>query len=590
LESIMKKYWQSICILSVAMAASAAAQTITDVVNAASRIPSGFPSAAIAQGSLFVIVGTGLGPDQLQQASVPLPTTDGLAGVTVQINVGGAIVDGIMVYAATNEVAVILPSSTPTGSGTVTVNNNGATVTAPILVVSSAFGVFTLAYAPGFEDAMPLPAAAFNVASDGSTTPNSASQPAQSGQPMLINGTGLGKITSDETQSGASDVPSVSLHLFVGVQEAQVLSAGRGTCCTGLPDGYPVPPGIAAWDVIQFVVPNNVVGCFVNVVVQIGSFVSNSGTIAVSPDGSPCTDETAVDPGDTVTLSGTARTGNILLSRNVNRTPTTGLTLEIGTDSGVASFIQYDVPQPVTIPVYQIGLGSTVGNGDPGTCVMTLIRAPSGTPNPPPTPAPLPPANALTLDAGSVISLTGSKGAQQLKQGSDGSYSGSLGQSFSIPGAPPSNTLFLEPGAIAADNGGGGVDVPAFMAGLSLPSPAFSFDNIDQISTITGSQGVTVRWSGGDPNGFVTILGTASIVGASANLIAAWSCSERVSAGLFTVPSWVTATMPVPPSNAGGSGATLSVSTYVANRVDIPTLDLALVASTVTIARSVTLQ
>jgi hypothetical protein len=165
-----------------------------------------------------------------------------------------------------------------------------------------------------------------------------------------------------------------------------------------------------------------------------------------------------------------------------------------------------------------------------------------------------------------------------------------LGQSFSIPGAPPSNTLFLEPGAIAADNGGGGVDVAAFMAGLSLPSPAFSFDNIDQISTITGSQGVTVRWSGGDPNGFVTILGTASIVGASANLIAAWSCSERVSAGLFTVPSWVTATMPVPPSNAGGSGATLSVSTYVANRVDIPTLDLALVASTVTIARSVTLQ
>jgi hypothetical protein len=79
-------------------------------------------------------------------------------------------------------------------------------------------------------------------------------------------------------------------------------------------------------------------------------------------------------------------------------------------------------------------------------------------------------------------------------------------------------------------------------------------------------------------------------VGANANLIAAWSCSERVSAGLFTVPPWVTATMPVPPSNAGGSGATLSVSTYVANRVDIPTLDLALVASTVTIARSVTLQ
>jgi len=52
-----------------------------------------------------------------QQASFPLPTIDGLAGVTVQASVGGAIVDCILVSISATEVAAILPSSTPIGTG-----------------------------------------------------------------------------------------------------------------------------------------------------------------------------------------------------------------------------------------------------------------------------------------------------------------------------------------------------------------------------------------------------------------------------------------------------------------------------------------
>ena len=60
------------------------------MVNAGSRSPN------IAQGALFVVSARGIGPAEIQQASFPLPTIEGLAGVTIQATVGGATVDAIM--------------------------------------------------------------------------------------------------------------------------------------------------------------------------------------------------------------------------------------------------------------------------------------------------------------------------------------------------------------------------------------------------------------------------------------------------------------------------------------------------------------
>ena len=126
------------------VAGTAAAQvTIGAVVNAGSRLAATSPFYGIAQGSLFAITGKGLGPDPLQQAMFPLPTTAGLNGVTVQASVGGATVDCIMVYVSSTEVGAILPSGTPLGAGTVTLNNNGVTATKALTVVASAFGIFT---------------------------------------------------------------------------------------------------------------------------------------------------------------------------------------------------------------------------------------------------------------------------------------------------------------------------------------------------------------------------------------------------------------------------------------------------------------
>jgi uncharacterized protein (TIGR03437 family) len=225
------------CIFSRAFmirpAIGSAALTVTDVINYGSRIGSGLPSAGIAHGAIFAVTGTGLGPDQPVQAGFPLPTSDGLGGVTITIKLGATTANAIMVYVSANEVDAILPSATPLGAATVTVNNGAATVISPITVVQSAFGILANA-------------GAFNMAGDGTIAANNPYQSAQAGQTVMINGTGLGAIAS--------------VTIWVGTTQATVVSAGRGACCTGINPNFPIPRGVAAWDVIasahQFTAPS----------------------------------------------------------------------------------------------------------------------------------------------------------------------------------------------------------------------------------------------------------------------------------------------------------------------------------------------
>jgi hypothetical protein len=86
----------------------------------------------------LVVAVRDIGPADIQQATFPLPTTDGLAGVTIQASVSGATVDAITVYVARNEAGPIPPSQTPIGTGTIQVTSNGVTATAPIKVVAAA--------------------------------------------------------------------------------------------------------------------------------------------------------------------------------------------------------------------------------------------------------------------------------------------------------------------------------------------------------------------------------------------------------------------------------------------------------------------
>jgi uncharacterized protein (TIGR03437 family) len=580
----MKLIKHGCCLLLAVTGMGLAQTTIRDVTNAGSRLPSGFPGYGLAQGAIFAATGANLGSDPLQQATFPLPTTDGLAGVTAQATVGGTTVDCIMVYITANEVGAILPSSTPTGTGTLTINNNGQTATAPITVVPAAFGIFTQSQTGSGS------AEAFNLSPDGTSALNTLLAPASTGQTMMLNGTGLGAIASDETQSGVTDTPGATPQVWVGLQQATVVSATRGSCCTGIDPSFDVPQGVAGWDVIQFVVPDGVTGCHVPVAVQTGNTVSNFATIAVA-NGGACTDPGGFSGGALQNLSGsTAKTGSISLGRTAAKISAAGQTITSNTDSGGASFYQYDLTQ------LQSSASAFANVTAVGSCYVINQKLTKGLT----TNVPLP----TGLDAGSAINVKGLNGTKQMlpTQNAAGSYSGTFGTSTVIPNLPPGfpglpgqTPPFLEAGSYTVDNGAGGSDVGPFTATLTLKTP-LTWDNQDAITQVTRSQGVQVKWSGGDPAGFVDITGGVINTVGNDTYFGTFVCIAPVSAGQFTVPPIVTLSMPASTTTSGAPGAgsvpsgSLAVGTAVSTTFTAKGIDLGTISSSVLSFKNVSYQ
>ena len=522
-----------ICLLpALLLAGSASAQiTINSVVNAASRQPTN-----IAQGALIAATGKGVGVD-FQQATFPLPTTSGLGGVTVQASVAGAVVDCILVYVKPTEVGFILPSSTPLGDGTITVNNNGASGTKAITVVPAEFGIFTTNFPVALGNAV-----AFNINPDGSTTPNSTTSSVMPGQDIYINGTGLGAITSDETQLGVTDTPSTTFKAYVGFTPAAVVSASRGMCCDGIDPAYPVPEGIAAWDVIRITIPQGVSGCYMPVAIQIGATVSNLAAIAIDPSGAACTGIASILPPpltDKLAGQSSVSIGHIGLGRsftqNINNR---GVLVTTKQDSGAADFIRYsDLPASTISPTYSYpegvcsvdgwpganGPGSADVNGNPVTIV----------PLKPPTP----------LDAGTPIVVKGASGSRNIVKRT-------VANIFDYPGVTFGDTTagnFFDPGHYTV-SGSNGKDVGPFTGSIDVPAQHFVWTNIPDITKpIDRTQDLLITWTGGTPGTQVAVAGAGTANGVNK----AFQCVAAVEDGQMTIPSYIllqippTATSPI---------------------------------------------
>ena len=106
------------------------------------------------------------------------------------------------------------------------------------------------------------------------------------------------------------------------------------------------------------------------------------------------------------------------------------------------------------------------------------------------------------------------------------------------------------------------------------------FSNIDAVAgNLDRTQGLTVTWTGGDPNGYVNIVGTSINSTGGTNLTGIFSCSAPISAGQFFVPDFVTRSMPLTASTAPQPPiGVVSIWNYAVQPITIPGVDIALFA------------
>ncbi len=523
-------------------------------VNAASYARAGLPNAGIAQGSMFVLFGFGLGPQvQANAASFPLPKN--LGGSSIRVTVGSATVDAIMLYALSFQVAALLPSNTPVGNGALTLTFNGtASNTVPIRVVPSSFGIFTR------NQGGTGPGILFNFNSQTSQPVNSLVESAHPGQVMTLWGTGLSAVSGDEAGGPLPGNLSLPVEVYVGNKLVTPIYKGRSGCCSGI-------------DQIVFTIPDGVAGCYVSVAVRAGGVLSNTATIAVTSSGSICSDPGGFSVTDLQKVQGgsTLNLADLTLGRIHPKLSLPGLgNLEGNLDLGDGVFRHYPSAADV-LASYRGSVGSLLGLPSAGSCTVAafpyqdffdaILQFGGDV------------VGTTGLDAGAALNIAGPRGAKQLPRRQGGapgqpSYSYRVNGDLiggSVPGLPDSPSLpdYLDPGSYTEDNGPGGPQVGAFSASLTIPSSTVVWANQAALSNIPRSQDLTVTWTGGDAGGLVAVFGSAADPSVGAG--AAFTCSARADAGTLTIPSWVLAALPasgVDPSNGLTVGG-LSLGTTV---------------------------
>jgi uncharacterized protein (TIGR03437 family) len=535
-------------------------QPVVDaVMNSASFALPGMPNSGIAQGSMFVVFGKSLGPRALRIAS-SLPLPKALAGVSVSVTIQGTTVDAFVYYALESQVAAVLPSLTPTGSGTIRVTYMGAaSPPAAINVVRSAPGVYAR------NQAGTGPAIVQNYTATPPWPVNALNESAHPGGIGVLWATGLGPITGDDSTYPPFGNLPFNVEIIVGGKPARVDYAGRS-------------PYYAGIDQLNFVVPDGVEGCYVPINLKVDGVLGNPVTMSIATSGSNCADPSGFSSSELARIldGGEARIGVINLGQVKSTFRLGGTKTDASIDQGSATFFRRSGPEMLA------GLGPVQVASTPGACVVYGLRAQDDIQW-----VPYDPVSRQPLDAGPALSVSGPGGAREISQVRKGLYAAILGGASIGQLSQPD---FLVPGTYTIDNGGGGADVLAFRSTVKVPS-AFTWQ-LPLSTLIPRSQALTVQWSGADATQAVSIIGASMNV--LSGVVGAFVCQERPAAGRFVVPSWVLSALPA--SDARGSGypaGLLGVSVQPlpdSGKFSAPGLDLAYLQYTVQQIINVTYQ
>ena len=516
----MRLITQLATLLCICLASAWAQPTIGGIVNAASYAvapqdsnnnPIGNNN--VAQGSIFVIFGTNMGPASLVQASgLPLGTSlPGTDGTSVAVSSGGQTVNAYLVYTLASQVAAILPSNAPVGVASVTVTYGGQTSKpATINVVKTQFGIFT----QNSQGNGPAIAQVFA----GSATPTlmGLTAPGQPGNTLVIYGTGLGAISGPDNQPpGAVSVGSnVTVNVAGNVVPASY--AGRS----------PDFPGL---DQVNFVLPANVsTGCYIPAEVTASGRPSNLFYLSVAQAGAAaCTHPLGLSASALQKLDSgaTVNTGMFQMLRAV--------VLGVPAEGAGGLFVTANANS--VFQLYNRILFAFGGYNYPvasGTCaVLDTIDPPAGFSVPD-----FSTLGGTELKAGGVLNLSGTNGNSAAIPRMIPDTGGYLNVFFSTLGKGTWSLM-----------GSGGADVGAFTAKTDLPDDLV-WTNAGNFSTPPRTQ-LTITWSGGNLNAqsLVTIYGASVVVNPndpSQSRGKQFFCNASASAGQFAVPASVTSQLP----------------------------------------------
>ncbi len=543
---------------------------------------------AIAQGSMFVIFGQGLGPSPLVSASVlPLPMS--LAGTSVSVKSGNTTLSCPMFYTSFGQVVAVMPSNTPLGTATVSVtfnNQPSGQGSATVNIVASSVGIFT----PGSTGFGP------GIFTDGLTGGLiSLANPATPGEILTGWATGVGAVGSDVQVAPVLNFPGVQV--WLGGQAAQMTYAGPG--------------GGVALDQLNFVVPKTgVSGCNVPVLVTSNGVTSTTTTIPITTAaGTPCTDSGSAPPANLLTK---AAAGAALKIGLIAIAPTSTLQPAARQPRHVAEQLSAAFKVPVSIEdatrIMQAAesnnskvlknalskysaqwkalssrakaqLAKAVGAGQAievialfGTVTHESFAASLISAQLPAAgscillPSPIPTnldALSTGLDAGTSLSLVGTAGSITIKEKSVGDYEAPF-QASPAGGDIPTGSYTLS---------GNGHDLTFSVTVNVAGHPTIS--NKAALATVDRSQPLTVAWTGGTPGQFVMLGGFSSNhnTGLPPQIDAGkrdFVCSEAAEKGTFTIPVYIMQTLwPTPDA----SGALLLSYGPTSQPLNIPGLD-----------------
>ena len=519
-----------------------------------------YDSTALAQGSLVVIFGSGMGPSTLVQApSLPLPPV--LAGTSVTVTSGTTLICPLL-YTSSGQLAAVLPSATPVGPASLTVSYQGAQASfssIPIQVVSSSVGIFTVNGSGSGSGIL--------TGTDGALKTTDLA--AKAGDILTLWATGAGPSSEPPGGIPATFPGLPGVEVFVGPQSAKVIYAGRSGCC-------------AAVDQISFEMPQSTAGCYVPVAVRSGGHVSNFVSLAVAGSTSACADATPViapslvtrasagqpvklgivGVGPTGVLAGFGFSSSASLARSMSaalgvrvtaedadralRAAQTGnrrelervmarfapalrkldaktrarllAQLRFNQSGAYGAFAGYDsaaVAGPQAASLFTPA----------GMC--TVLSSPTVVNGPP-------------LDAGASLSLTGPGGAWTLKAAKPGQYQAAIGPESTAGSAAPGTYTMA---------GSGGRDVGAFSTTVNLPTAPVIL-NKSAFAAVDPSLPLNVTWSAAPGYAYVWIGGYTSE--------GAFVCTEAAAKGNLQIPTYVVAAV----RRRGAAKATIFIGAH----------------------------